>query len=112
MIFFGLDLNCVETICDPASNLLVGGTHELGQVGVRANHAAFAADDVSPLCGALWRSAQGQELFLSRPIPLHGVCPTDLSRKFARHRSLPAGASRTTVPHGYQEPGFAQYSGR
>src|SRR6266571_4171174 len=36
MIFLGLDLNCVETICDPASNLLVGGTHEFGQVGVCA----------------------------------------------------------------------------
>jgi hypothetical protein len=32
MIFLGLDLNCVETICDPASNLLVGGTYDLGKL--------------------------------------------------------------------------------
>src|SRR5438105_7995803 len=112
MIFLGLDLNCVETICDPASNLLVGGTHEFGQVGVCANHAAFAIDHVSPLCGALWRRAQGQEFFLPGSLSLHGFCSTDLSRKFARHRSVPACASGQAVPHGHQEPGVAQYSGR
>src|SRR6266481_9222952 len=102
MIFLGLDLNCVKTICDPASNLLVGGTYELGQVGVRANHAAFATAHVSPLRGALWRRAQGQEFFLPRPLSLHGFCSTDLSREFARHRSMPARASEQAVPHGDQ----------
>src|SRR5439155_93869 len=104
MIFLGLDLNCVETICDPASNLLVGGTHEFGQVGVCANHAVFAIDHVSPLCGALWRRAQGQEFFLPGSLSLHGFCSTDLSRKFARHRSVPACASGQAVPYGHQEP--------
>src|SRR5262245_57576182 len=82
MIFLGLDLNCATSICDPAKNSLAGGIDELWQTGVRASHAAFAADHVSPLRRALWRSAQGQELFLSRPIPLHGVRSTDLSRQF------------------------------
>src|SRR4249920_258477 len=112
MIFLGLDLNCATSICDPAKNSLAGGIDELGQTGVRASHAAFAADHVSPLRRALWRSAQGQELFLSRPIPLHGVRSTDLSRQFARHRSVPARTSGQAVPHGHQEPGFAQHSGR
>src|SRR5262244_1444978 len=93
MIFLGLDLNCATLICDPAKNSLAGGIDELWQTGVRASHAAFAADHVSPLRRALWRSAQGQELFLSRPIPLHGVRSTDLSRQFARHRSVPARTS-------------------
>src|SRR5215467_3485659 len=112
MNFLGLDLNCAPSICDPAKNSLVGGIDELGQVGVRANHAAFAVDHVSPLCGALSRRAQGQEFFLPRPVPLQGFCSTDLSRKFARHRSVPACASGQAVPHGHQEPGLAQYSGR
>src|SRR5262249_21721400 len=97
MIFLGLDLNCAISICDPAKNSLAGGIDELGQTGVRASHAAFAADHVSPLRRALWRSAQGQELFLSRPIPLHGVRSTDLSRQFARHRSVPARTSGQAV---------------
>src|SRR5712692_8557084 len=98
MIFLGLDLNCATPICDPARNSLVGGIDELGQTGVRASHAAVAVDHVSPLRDALWRSAQSQELFLSRPIPLDGIRSTDLSRKFARHRSVPARASGQTVP--------------
>ena len=112
MIFLGLDLNCATSICDPARNLLAGGIDEHGQAGVRATHAAFAADNVSPLRGALWRSAQGQELLLSRSVSLHGVRSTHLSRKPARHRSVPARASEQALPHGHQEPGFAQHSGR
>src|SRR5262245_49881856 len=102
MIFLGLDLNCACLICDPARNSLVGGIDELGQTGVRESHAAFAADYVSPLRDALWRSAQGQELFLSRPIPLHGIRSIDLSRQFARHRSLLARATEQALPHGHQ----------
>src|SRR5258705_4975847 len=112
MIFFGLDLKHLPTICDPARNSLVGGSHEPGQIGVCANHAAFAVDDVSPLRGALWRRAQGQEFFLPRPLSVPGFCSTDLSRKLARHRSVSARASGQAVPHGHQEPGVAQYSGR
>jgi Domain of unknown function (DUF4372) len=46
MMFLGLDLNCVTSICDPAKNSLIGGIDELGQTGARASHAAFAADHV------------------------------------------------------------------
>src|SRR5262245_28071699 len=63
MIFLGLDLNCACLICDPARNSLVGGIDELGQTGVRASHAAFAADYVSPLRDALWRSAHKVKSF-------------------------------------------------
>src|SRR3989304_4097101 len=98
MIFSGLDLNVITAICDPARNLLAGDFDALGQIGVRANHAAFAADDVSSLRGTLWRRAQGQELFLPRSISLHGLCPTDLSRELARHPSVSACASEQAVP--------------
>ena len=84
MIFSGLDLNFKTAICDPARHSLAGDSDALGQIGVRANHAAFAADDVSSLRGTLRRRAQGQELFLSRSIPLHGLCPTDLSRELEK----------------------------
>ena len=46
------------SICDPARSLLSGSICELGQVGIRAAYAAFAADDVSPLRRALRRRAQ------------------------------------------------------
>src|SRR4029077_19348975 len=112
MIFLGLDLNCATPICDPARKSLVGGIDELGQTGVRASHAAFAVDHVSPLRDALWRSAQSQEFFLSRPIPLDGIRSIRRSRKVWRHHNLPARATEQVLSYGHQEPGFAQYSGR
>src|SRR3989338_9866347 len=99
MIFLGLDLKSAPSICDPARNSPAGGIHEPGQTGLRASHAALAADNVSSLRGPLWRRAQGQDLFLSRPISLDGIRPTDLSRELARHRSVPESPRKQAVPH-------------
>ena len=112
MSMFGLDLKHLPSICDPARNCLAGGLDEFGQTGVLASHRALAAYDVWPLRGTLWRYVQGQKFFLSRPIPLYGFCSTDLSRKLARHRSVPARATAQALSHGHQEPGVPQYSGR
>ena len=65
MVFPGLDLkHATASICHPAMNSVAGDIDELGQTGVRADHAAFSVDDVSSLCGPLWRRTQGQELFM------------------------------------------------
>src|SRR3990170_7284350 len=112
MIFLGLDLKYGSSICDPARNSLAGGIHESGQTRVLATYRALAADNVSSLRGALWRSTQGQDLSLSRPITLAGVRPADLSRELARHRSVPESPGKKTLPHGHQQPGIAQHSGR
>jgi len=58
---FGLDLKSLSAICHPASSTLVGGLGESGQTGVRANHRALAAHDVSPLRGTLRRTPQSQK---------------------------------------------------
>ena len=110
MIYSGLDLKCAPWICDPARNSLAGGVHEPGQTGLCASHAALAADNVSSLRGPLWRRAQGQDLFLSRPISLDGIRPTDLSRELARHRGVPQSPRKQALPYGYQEPGVAQHA--
>ena len=47
MFFLGLDLKRDVSICDPARSLFAGSSDELGQVGLRAAYAAFAADEVS-----------------------------------------------------------------
>src|SRR5688572_8094441 len=112
MISSGLDLNYALSICNPARNLLVGGIDEPGQTGFRASHAALAADNVSSLRGALRWRAQGQDLLLPRPISLDGVRAIDLSREFARYRSVPESPRKKALPHGYQEPGIAQHTGR
>ena len=53
MIFSGLDLKVITAIFDPVRHLLAGDFDALEQTGVRANHAAFAAHDVSSLRGSL-----------------------------------------------------------
>src|SRR5512141_1048279 len=98
---FGLDLKFLPAICHPARSTLAGGLDESRQTGVRASHRALATHDVSPMRGALRRRLQSEKLFLSRPISLHGVCSTDLPRKLARHRSVPARPTAKALSHGY-----------
>src|SRR4029077_19321401 len=45
---------------------------------------------VSLLCRAVPRPLQGQKFFLLGSIPDLGLCPTHLSRKSQRHRSVSA----------------------
>ena len=111
MVFPGLDLkHAAASICNPARNSLAGDIDALGQAGVRANHATFSADDVSSLCGALWRGAQGQELFLSRSVPVYGLRPADLSREPARHRGVFACPGEQALPHGDSQSDIAQHA--
>ena len=41
-------------------------------------------------------------------IPVHGLCPTDLSRKSPRYRSLFAIHARQTLSHGHPQIRVAQ----
>src|SRR3974390_2867030 len=102
MIWPGLDLNLEPTFCHPARNALAGGLDAHRQVGFRAGHRTSAVDHVSPLRGTLRWKSQGQKLFLSRSVSLHGIRPTDLSRKLARYRSVSARPTEQTLSHGDQ----------
>ena len=82
----GLDLNFVADICHPARQPFAGGVDEFGKTGVRADHGASAADDVSPLCDALRGRAQSQIVLVPRSIPVHGLCAAYLSGEPAGHR--------------------------
>src|SRR5215475_14259526 len=102
----GLDLNRESTFCHPAANSLAGGLDEYGQAGVRADYPASAAYHVSALRGSLRWKPQDQEFFLSRSVSLHGVCPVDLSRELARHRSVSACPTKQALSHGDPKPRF------
>ena len=47
-----------------------------------------------------WRALRETLLPLG-PVSGDGLRPTDLSRKLARHRDLPASGRRQTLPHGF-----------
>ena len=42
----------------------------------------------------------------------HGLRPIDRAGRLARHRGVPAVATRQALPHGLWWPGFAFYAGR
>src|SRR2546427_9883526 len=55
---------------------------------------------VPSVCRALRWRLQGQTLYHLGAVCLFGVRSTDLARKFARHRSLPQRAQRSTLSLG------------
>lgn len=63
------------------------------------------------MCDTVPGGAQGQILFVSRPIPLHGLCTIDLSRESPRHRGLSSGATREAVPFRNSLGRLTQYVG-
>src|ERR1700737_4066467 len=101
MFFFGLDLNFNSGICEPALTFVAGIADEPGQTCLRAAYPTFGADDLSPLCGQVRRRAQDQEFLVPRSISVHGLRAADVSRKPARHRSLPAGSHCAALSPGH-----------
>src|ERR1700680_4667542 len=108
----GLDLNFVADICHPARQPFAGGVDEFGKTGVRADYGASAADDVSPLCGALRGRAQSQIVLVPRSIPVHGLCAAYLSGEPAGHRSVFACSRYQAVSPGYPRQRSAQHLGQ
>src|SRR4030067_237836 len=51
-------------------------------------------------------------LLLLRPVPLHGLRPTDVSRESPRHRDVPARPAAEVVPRRPARAGRAQHPGR
>src|SRR5450759_976616 len=112
MLYSGLDLNCAADICHPARNSFAGGIDGHGQAGFRADHGASATDDVSSLRSALRGRTQSQNVFLPRSVSLHGVRAAYLSRKPARHRSLPGSTSGQALSHGHPQQRSPQHLGQ
>lgn len=84
MVKSGFDLNLARSIRG-ISNPAARTANEHGQTCFCASDVALAADHFPQMCRSLQRGAQGQ----TRPVSVYGVRATDLSRKSARHRSLP-----------------------
>src|ERR1700680_667945 len=97
-IFLAVDLNVPET--QPARNLPVGWIHEFGQICFRASDGSSASRRVPKLRCPLSRRAQGKEILLPRSVPVYGLRTADLSREFARHRSMPTCAKLEALPLG------------
>ena len=89
-----------------------GISHAFRQTGFLTGDGLSPASYLSTVRPALSWASQGAPLHLSRSIPHYGFCPTDLSRKPARHRGLPACTTKQVVSHWDSEQPFPQYTGR
>jgi hypothetical protein len=70
--------------------------------------AATSMAAISDFCRSLPGRPQGEDLPLHRAFSRDGVCATDLSRKLARHRSMPPSYGTKTVSHGHSQLGVTE----
>src|ERR1035441_5423938 len=96
-----------------ASEVNAGGSDDAyGEAALCSGYGTHPADGVRALCRSVRGKPQSPELHLHGSISVHGLCTTDVSRKPARHRSMPAFAGREALPHGDSWAGLAQYAGQ
>src|SRR5271170_3412301 len=108
--FLGLDLNidlASRTVTAVPSAEALDASRP---ARVCAVDAPSSADDVPPLRGALCRGAQGQELLVSGPVPVHGLRATDLPREPARYRVEPSSPGGEALSLGDSRQRLAQHA--
>src|SRR5271157_4603373 len=110
MRVFDLNFSGSYSHACPASG--EGVAHESWPDGVCAVDGFHSRARVSPLRRALPGQLQGHQFFLLGPIPVHGLCPTYLSREPARYRNLPARLGAAALPCGHSRTDGTQHPGR
>jgi len=106
------DLNFIEHIRHSFGISPEVTTNEYRQANILRSHGFSASTHVSPLCCTLLRQLPGKKFCLPRSISLHVFRTTDISGKPSRYRSVPSGATRQTLPHGYQRQRVPLNTGR
>src|SRR6267143_1523508 len=84
---------------------------ECWQIDLLTTNGLSSCVRISAVRRTLSGRLQAQEFLLLGPVSLHGLCPTNLSRKFARYRSLSARQSNQALPHGNPWSCLTQYIG-
>src|SRR5580658_581011 len=101
-----IDLNSILRYFGVSSK---GAANERRKNCFRPGYGIPADVRIPQMCRAVpWR-LQGTELYLSRPISMHGFCTNDISREPSRHPSLLALKAKQIVPHGYSRKSVAQH---
>ena len=93
-------------------NLDKGVANEYWKNDFRSSHGFFTITQISQMCQTLSRQLQNQKLFLLRPIFVHGLCSTNLSRKFARYRNLPSVNEKQIISYGHSKQNLSQHFSR
>ena len=83
-----IDLNFKSPKCHTSSSRRKEAAHEFRENHFLPTDGLFASLRISSMRRALPRQLQNQILLLLGSVPLHGLCPTRLSRKSPRYRGL------------------------
>ena len=105
----GVDLKSAKN--DPSS-FSEGRDHECRQDTVCPVDGFSAVVDIQPIRCALRRRQGRSHPDLRRTVSRHGVCPTHLPGKSARHRGQSFGAGVQAVPHGISRADTTLDAGR
>jgi hypothetical protein len=95
------DLKFFEPVRHRFGNTRKEMTHVHWQTGIFTGHGLHASAHISTLRYPISGKQQRQKFQLSRPISLHGLRSTDLSRESPRYRSMPSSPTTEVIPHGY-----------
>ena len=69
----------------------------------------FSQIRISKMRQTIPRQLQNQNVLLLEPVPLHGLCSTDLSREPAGNRSLPTRRSKQNLSYGDSRSSLPQH---
>src|SRR3990172_12820832 len=87
---FVIDLN--SKLCHPSAKPQKEVAHEHRKNCLCTSNGSSALTRVPSLCRGVSGRLQDPAFLLVGSISLHGLCPTDVPRKFERHRGLPESA--------------------
>ena len=107
MFFFDTKLRMSHTSSSSQKEM----THGNWENRLCPTHGLSTQVRFSTMRPTIQRPLQGQTLFLLGPIPLHGLCPTDLSGKPSRYRGMSSFDPTQTLSHGLSRKGLTQYAG-
>ena len=82
-----------------------------GQSRVLSSDGPSADEDLPAMRPTLPRQSSHPNLHLPRPVSMHGICATYLSREPARYRGVSASSSRQALSHGDPWWDVAQHLG-
>src|SRR5712675_2261410 len=90
----GIDLKSKPVQPMHARLLRMRRADEFWQIDLCTTDGLSSFQEFSTLCQTLPRRLQTQDFLLLGSVSLHDLRAANLSREFARHRSLPAGATK------------------
>src|SRR3990172_10459940 len=106
-----IDLTSTSVSGHPSVNQQGGMTYEYWKHHLRSGDGPCPLARISPRRRTVSRRLQNPALLLARSISLHGLCPTDVPGKLARHRGLSASPVLQALSHGHSRGHLPKHAG-